>query len=368
MKRILCICLCLMCLLSGFTACKTEPKPVNPDNCKHEKHDPETTRCLVCNRRIDHHYVGDTCTLCGKKTEFLWDCIKRNAEVMDILKSGGHENKGTVERMTYETFAYNIQSLTGEEEMIEKEAFVYLPYGYDPEKSYNVLFLLHGSTDQAGYWLAQEPYHADDSTYVSTGNYTKEMLDYLIGTGKAEPCIVVTPSLYNDHDNYKKENKYVAANFGHELTEYLLPAVVERYSTYARTMDEVTAQREHFAYAGLSLGSMTSFTSIMTYCLPYFAYIGSFSGPATDVDVVIEALNGPEKDYDIAYWYCAIGDQDKTGGDFYGDVHKTYKKLVAGVDRLVDGQNCDMVDVYGANHTYECWLTCLYNALPKFFR
>ena len=252
--------------------------------------------------------------------------------------------------------------------MIEKEAFVYLPYGYDPQKSYNVLFLLHGSTDQAGYWLAQEPYHADDSTYVSTGNYTKEMLDYLIGTGKAGPCIVVTPSLYNDHDNYKAENKYVAANFGHELTEYLLPAVVERYSTYAKTTDEVIAQREHFAYAGLSLGSMTSFTSIMTYCLPYFAYIGSFSGPATDVDAVIEALNGPEKDYSIAYWYCAIGDRDKTGGDFYGDVHKTYKKLVAGVDRLVDGQNCDMVDVYGANHTYECWLTCLYNALPKFFR
>ena len=150
MKRILCICLCLMCLLSGFTACKTEPKPVNPDNCKHEKHDPETTRCLVCNRRIDHHYVGDTCTLCGKKTEFLWDCIKRNAEVMDILKSGGHENKGTVERMTYETFAYNIQALTGEEQMIEKEAFVYLPYGYDASKPYNVLILLHGSTDQAG--------------------------------------------------------------------------------------------------------------------------------------------------------------------------------------------------------------------------
>ena len=368
MKRIISIALCLICLLSGFIACKAEPEPVDPNNCKHERHDPETTRCLVCNKRIDHHYEGDTCMLCGKKTEFLWDCIKKNAELMDILKSGGHENKGTVERMTYETFAYNIQALTGEEKMIEKEAFVYLPYGYDPAKNYNVLFLLHGSTDQAGYWLAQEPYHAEDSTYVSTGNYTKEMLDYLIGTGKAEPCIVVTPSLYNDHDNYKEENKYVAANFGHELTEYLLPAVVERYSTYAKTTDEVIAQREHFAYAGLSLGSMTSFASIMTYCLPYFAYIGSFSGPATDADAVIEALNGPEKDYAIAYWYCAIGDRDKTGGDFYGDVHKTYKKLVAGVDRLVDGQNCDMVDVYGANHTYECWLTCLYNALPKFFR
>lgn len=368
MKRIICVAMCLVCLLLGMVGCKAEPEPVDPNNCPHTQHDPDTTRCLVCNKRIDHRYVGDTCDLCGKKTEFLWNDIRRETELMDLLKAGGHENKGTVERMTYETFAYNIQALTGEEQMIEKEAFVYLPYGYDASKPYNVLILLHGSTDQAGYWLAQEPYHQDDSTYVFTGNYTKELLDYLIGTGKAEPCIVVTPSLYNDHDNYKEENSVVSGLFGQELTAYLLPAVIERYSTYAKTMDEVIAQREHFAYAGLSLGSMTSFASVFSYCLPYFAYIGSFSGPATDVEAVIEAVNGPEKDYAIGYWYCAIGTEDRTGGNFYKDVHTTYQAMTAGIDRLVDEQNCAMVDVYGANHTYECWLTCLYNALPKFFR
>ena len=367
MKRIICVAMCLLCLLLGMGGCKAEPEPVDPNNCPHVQHDPDTTRCLVCNKRIDHRYVGDTCELCGKKTEFLWNDIRRETELMDILKVGGHENKGTVERMTYETFAYNIQALTGEERMIEKEAFVYLPYGYDASKPYNVLILQHGSGDQAGYWLAQEPYHQDDSTYVFTGNYTKELLDYLIGTGKAEPCIVVTPTFYNDPENMDAENMPLMALFGHEVVEYLLPEILKNYATYAETLDEVIENREHFAYAGLSRGSRVSFDSIMTYCLPYFAYVGSFSSPASDVDGLIETLNTTYKDYPILYWWAGVGDKDK-GMDRYNLMHKTYDALTSKADMLTDGVNCAMVDIYGADHTYECWLTCLYNALPKFFR
>lgn len=367
MKRIICVAMCLLCLLLGMVGCKAEPEPVDPNNCPHVQHDPDTTRCLVCNKRIDHRYVGDTCELCGKKTEFLWNDIRRETELMEILHAGGHENKGTVERMTYETFAYNIQALTGEERMIEKEAFVYLPYGYDASKPYNVLILQHGSGDVAGYWLAQEPYHQDDSTYVFTGNYTKELLDYLIGTGKAEPCIVVTPTFYNDPENMDAENTPLMALFGHEVVEYLLPEILKNYATYAETLDEVIENREHFAYAGLSRGSRVSFDSIMTYCLPYFAYVGSFSSPASDVDGLIETLNTTYKDYPILYWWAGVGDKDK-GMDRYNLMHKTYDALTSKADMLTDGVNCAMVDIYGADHTYECWLTCLYNALPKFFR
>lgn len=366
-KKIICMLLALCLMVPALTACAAEPEPINPQNCAHEQHDPETTRCLVCNTRIDHVYKGDTCTLCGKKTEFLWDSIK-TTEMMEVLKSRSYANPGTVERMTYETFAYNVNALTGEETYIEKEAYVYLPYGYDPAKQYNVLVFLHGSSDDAGYWFAQGSYTPEDSTYVSTGNYTKELLDYMIGEGLCEECIVVTPSLYNDHDNYEAENDVLTPLLGHEILEYLLPAVIENYSTYASTMDEVIKNRDHFAYAGFSMGSMTGFASIFSYGLPYFAYIGSFSGPARDVDAVIEVVNGEYQDYEIKFWYCAIGDQDRTGGNFYKDVHSTYKQMVAGIDRLVDGENCAMVDVYRGNHTYETALTSLYNALLKFFR
>ena len=363
MKRTVCLALAL-CLALGLTGCK---KPVDPNNCAHEKHDPETTRCLACDKKIDHRYVGDTCKLCGKTTEFRWDSISTDQSLMGILKNGGHEHKGTVERMTYETYAYNINALTGEDRTIEKEAYVYLPYGYDPAQKYNVLILQHGSGDTAGYWLAQGDYSPEDTTYVATGNYTRELLDYLIGTEKAEPCIVVTPTFYNDAENMEEEHSVLQPLFGHEVVEYLLPAVLEHYSTYASDLDEVIENREHFAYAGLSRGSRVSFDSIMMYCLPYFAYIGSFSSPATDTEGLIAALNDEYKDYDIKYWYCAVGDQD-TGMNRYSLMHKTFKELTAGVDRLVEGENCAMVDVYYANHTYECWLTCLYNALPKFFK
>ncbi len=366
MRRIACFLLALCMICSILSGCQ---KPVDPNNCAHEKHDPETTRCLACDKKIDHRYVGDTCKLCGKKTEFKWDSISTDQALMDALKNGGHENKGTVERMTYETYAYNINALTGEDKTITKEAYVYLPYGYDETKQYDVLFFLHGSTDDAGYWFAQDPYTPEDSTYVGTGNYTKELLDYMIGEELCKECIVVTPSIYNEHDNYEEENGVVTPLFGHELVEYLLPAVIENYATYASSMDNAVENRDHFAYAGFSLGSMTSFASVFSYCLPYFSYIGSFSGPAQDVDAVIEALNSEEyKDYDVKYWYCGVGDQDRTGGNFYQDVHKTYKQMVGRVDRLVDGENCAIVDIYYGNHTYECSLTNLYNALQKFFQ
>ena len=169
MLKLLHLFLTLLFLVIVITGCQAKQEAVDPANCKHEQHDPETTRCLVCNKKIDYHYTGDTCDFCGKKTEFLWDCIRTQTDLMNTLKDGGHEQKGTVERMTYETFAYNIHALTGEEKMIEKEAFVYLPYGYDASNQYNLLVLQHGSGDTAGYWFAQEPYHANDSTYVSTG-------------------------------------------------------------------------------------------------------------------------------------------------------------------------------------------------------
>lgn len=365
MKRTVCLALAL-CMALGLSGCK---KPVDPNNCAHEKHDPETTRCLACDKKIDHRYVGDTCKLCGKKTEFKWDSISTDQALMEILKNGGHEHKGTVEPMTYETYAYNISALTGEEKTIEKTAYVYLPYGYDATKQYDVLVFLHGSTDDAGYWFAQDPYTPEDTTYVGTGNYTKELLDYMIGEGLCGECIVVTPSLYNDHDNYKEENGVLAPLLGHELVESLLPAVVEKYATYAAGPDDLAANRDHFAYAGFSMGSMTGFASIFSYCLPYFSYIGSFSGPASDVDAVIEAVNSAEyRDYAINYWYCGVGDQDRTGGNFYQDVRKTYKQMVGRIDRLTDGENCAMVDIYYGNHTYECALTNLYNALLKFFK
>ena len=44
------------------------------------------------------------------------------------------ENKGTVEKITYTCHAYALESINeGKEIMVEKEMYVYLPYGYNPK-------------------------------------------------------------------------------------------------------------------------------------------------------------------------------------------------------------------------------------------
>lgn len=47
-------------------------------------------------------------------------------------------NKGTVERFEYDTFTYD------DNRPLHKGAWVYLPYGYDREKKYDILYLMHG--------------------------------------------------------------------------------------------------------------------------------------------------------------------------------------------------------------------------------
>ena len=48
--------------------------------------------------------------------------------------------KGSVERFEYDTFTYD----EGDNKPLKKGAWVYLPYGYDPAKKYDILYLLHG--------------------------------------------------------------------------------------------------------------------------------------------------------------------------------------------------------------------------------
>ena len=52
------------------------------------------------------------------------------------------DQQGTVESLTYEAPAYATNELLGTDSTIEKTVQVYLPYGYDESKQYNVLYLL----------------------------------------------------------------------------------------------------------------------------------------------------------------------------------------------------------------------------------
>lgn len=354
----------LLSSLVGITACGGK---IDPATCDHLTHD-ENAVCLACGTQRKHNFIDGSCSICEKTTPFLWNSIAKNQNLMDEIKSGNYES-GTIEKLQYETPAFNIETLTGEQKVIEKTAYVYLPASYDRNKEYDLIVLLHGSTDSEGYWFAQGEYRANDlGKFFNTGNYTKEMLDYLIGSNKMKPTIVVTPSLYNEHENYQTENKVVTKQLGKELMGYLLPAVAQNYSTFVKGIAEsdFIAARDHIAYCGLSMGGFTAMDSILSYCLPYFSYVANFSGNSTDLDTVMQGIDRDAKSYPIRYWFLSCGTADGTVQ--YDGVKEMYQTITSRSSFLTDGKNCTMVDIKSANHTYECFLTGLYNALQVFFK
>ena len=102
--------------------------------------------------------------------------------------------QGKLELVHYTSRAYALEAIFGESPIaMEKSMWVYTPYGYDPSKKYNVLFLMHGGTDNEGYWFGQGRYRGDDvQKYTDYGNITASMIDHLIYKKQIDPLIVVT--------------------------------------------------------------------------------------------------------------------------------------------------------------------------------
>ena len=93
--------------------------------------------------------------------------------------------QGTVERLDYETRDYARDSAP-----IQKTAYVYLPYGYDPadtETRYDILYLMHGWGGSAGEYF----------TMASL----KNVFDNLMEQGDMKPAILVSATFYNDNSD-----------------------------------------------------------------------------------------------------------------------------------------------------------------------
>ena len=70
------------------------------------------------------------------------------------------DEQGTVVELEYDTPAYAVNDLLGLDETLHKKVEVYLPYGYDETKQYNILYLLHGTEGETDgpmeeFWLKQ---------------------------------------------------------------------------------------------------------------------------------------------------------------------------------------------------------------------
>jgi enterochelin esterase-like enzyme len=147
----------------------------------------------------------------------------------------------------------------------ERDYYVYTPPGYEPaaKKTYPVLYLLHGFSDDASGWTAV--------------GYANVILDNLIAQGKAKPMIVVMPLGYGTmelvrrgwsawgHTDLRDRN---FRNFREALLTEVMPRVESEY--------RITKDRNARAIAGLSMGGSESLLTGLNN-LDKFAWIGAFS-------------------------------------------------------------------------------------------
>jgi enterochelin esterase-like enzyme len=147
----------------------------------------------------------------------------------------------------------------------QRDFYVYTPPGYDPtaNKTYPVLYLLHGYSDDASGWTA-----------VGRANV---ILDNLITQGKAKPMIVVMPLGYGTmeiitlgwgawgHTDVRDKN---FSNFRQALLTEVMPRVESEY--------RVMKDRDSRAIAGLSMGGSESLLTGLNN-LDKFAWVGGFS-------------------------------------------------------------------------------------------
>lgn len=266
------------------------------------------------------------------------------------------DKKGTVERFYYNTGTYDEPDSLP----MKKTAWVYLPYGYDAAKQYNVLYLLHGGGVNEDWWFKMFP-------------DTVTILDNMMAQGLCEPCIIVTPTYYRGTD-VDRNGEFITEHFRYELRNDLIPAIEEHYSTY--TNNDVSEEtlintRNHRAFAGLSLGSMTTYRAAFYNNYDLFSWYGPFSGccgpkgdRALEVTRIIETLeNGAKNNLPLDYLFCCNGDQDiafEEHNEIMGNVTKA-------CDILKTGENYDFFIIPGGVHDMKAWQLHLYHALQIFF-
>ena len=257
------------------------------------------------------------------------------------------EHPGTLKRISYQTKAYATDSRD-----VIKHAYVYLPYGYDDSKQYDILYLLHGTGDDESYWL-----NAHDEN--------KRMVDQFIERGIAKPMIIVTPTFYVENDAADDLDR-LTYSFAKELRNDLMPAVESQYSTYATTADDegFVASRDHRAFAGLSRGAVTTYHSVLCQSLDYFSWFGTFSGSRTSADDIQSTIQrGKFADYSIHYLYASTGTFDFAMPGQLDD----YRALLAVEPRLQAGVNTRF-DVFPMRyHSSGNWHLALYNFLQYVF-
>ncbi len=272
--------------------------------------------------------------------------------------------RGSIEVIEYDTETYD----PGRSVKIHKQANVYLPYNYDPDKQYNILYLMHGGGENADTWIK------GDNIY---GDYThnQNMINLMFQKGYCEPCIIVNPTFYRPEGAPEPDSAFdLTILFKYELRNDLIPAVEAKYSTYAGgdvSEESLKASRMHRGFAGLSMGSNTTYQSafygnydLFAWFAPYSGYFSTADGNDAEADKFNKVIEeGEANGMPLGYVYCGNGSDDFA----LPDQLEIMEKALIRSKKLVPGRNFDFVMIPGGIHDMNQWHIHLYNTLQIFF-
>jgi len=227
----------------------------------------------------------------------------------------------------------------------DRDFFVYTPPGYSAgaAKTYPVLYLLHGFSDDASAWTA-----------VGRANV---ILDSLIAQGAANPMLVVMPLGYGAPEIVKRgfsglgDETLRRRNYD-KFRDALLDEVIPRVEKEYR----VLKTRQGRAIAGLSMGGAESLL-VGLNTLGRFAWIGAFStgGLTEDFDRAFPGLDASANSQLRLLW-IACGTEDRLI-----DPNRRLRAWLA-----AKGVRHETVDTPGA-HTWMVWRRNLASFVPLLF-
>ena len=240
------------------------------------------------------------------------------------------EHRGTIDKFTYQAHDY-FNDLA----LYEKTAYVYLPCGYDPANTYDLLILCHGIGGSEAEW-----------GLPSANSRVRQIMDNLIDRGEIRPFIVVTPN-----GRAGKTDDYSSFySFDRELRDDLLPALAAAYAV------DIT-DRSRCAMAGLSMGGMQTINLGIGQCLDLFSAFGAFSAAPTSNDAATIAANlNAHPDLPIRVFYNICGTEDSIA---LVSATSAFQNL-ADMTGQLDDKNF-YVQLVSGGHDFSVWYLGFYN-------
>ncbi len=281
-----------------------------------------------------------------KKTDYQFDAAKKYTEYSANYKNPA-SHAGTVIKENY-TGINGSNSLN-----------VYLPYGYDSKKQYNVFYFMHGMGD------------SENSLFYNDNGEAVRLIDNMIQNGDIDPMIIVTPTF----NKVSSDTFYNAENFYKEFRESVVPFVEGKYSTYAKSAsaEDIKASRMHRAYGGFSMGSVSTW-AVFENCVDIVGYFLPMSGAhhwgtgTADAGALARAVDKAGLKKNEYFIMSATGTSDfayPVLGPQIDDMKKN--------DHFVYTSDFSKGNLWfilanGGEHSWYYVRQYLYNGLPFFFR